>query len=287
MPNLPHFVGGQFGKLNADALNTIVDAVNDLTAKIEGMPNQVTVSGAPRFPIFAQITEAIIDDNDIIRGYAWKEVAWASESLYEPTGKAYDPENPKSPIALPMNGIVKNQRGVEGQYVWLHAANFASGGKAYLLFQENYVSLNFFVGRILNEGGSIISEGGINLYSIERLSFKDGEIQYGGQIYDGYNGTEVLNGGVGGGYSTGTGDCSPIEFPVTIKKDTLVTCIDISSEAGSRLCIFNQANDLAVDCNCSQLLSGTTEEAQQSYINGQNDSISKGTPNYSAERAMQ
>ena len=285
MPNIPHFVGGQFGKLNADALNTIVDAVNDLTAKIEASPNQVSVSNAPRFPIFAQITSAI-EEGERIVGYAWKEMSWDSPTLYKEQNRKYDPDPKKNtPIALPMNGITPNQKGVVGQYVWLYPANFAKSGDSYLLFQENYVSLGTFIGRITTGQSPI--QGGVSLYQVERLGFNKGEIVYGGQVYDAYNGTEILNGAIAGGYSTGTGDCDPIEIPLTIKEDTLVVCVDVSNESGSRLCIFNHANDLVVDCNCAQLLSGTTSEAQTSYADKTRNGSDDGTPNYSAERAMQ
>jgi hypothetical protein len=242
MPNIPHFVGGQFGKLNADALNTIVDAVNDLTAKIEASPNQVSVSNAPRFPIFAQITSAI-EEGERIVGYAWKEMSWDSPTLYKEQNRKYDPDPKKNtPIALPMNGITPNQKGVVGQYVWLYPANFAKSGDSYLLFQENYVSLGTFIGRITTGQSPI--QGGVSLYQVERI-------------------------------------------PLTIKEDTLVVCVDVSNESGSRLCIFNHANDLVVDCNCAQLLSGTTSEAQTSYADKTSNGSDDGTPNYSAERAMQ
>ena len=301
MPILPHFSRGKFGKVTAEVLNTLVDAVNSNSSQIELLGTSQPQTGVPLFPIYARITAAITNDDGVVKGYKWEEKASLSNGQPTSGSRKYNDEIVEGsvgddgrggteigPVAHPIGG--PENTACVGQYVWLHPANFEDTGKAYLLFQNNRVAPDNFIGQIIQEGGGAAPYILAEVAAEQADQVPGSDLVLTGRTFQGINGADYDNNILPGGFISGTGDCDPIITRAPVPAGYLVVCQTVlDASTGDFFVIFNHQNDFNVTCNCESGLMNDVSENQEGY-----SSSREGTPqdpddtyNISAERAMQ
>ena len=295
MAMLPHFSEGRYGKLTADVLNTIVEAVNDLEVRIDNKDQASVTQNAPAFPFKVRLKEAVYDANNNLLGYEWEEIVQNELGQASAQGRKYEKieGKPDPPLALPVagNGTVIRS----GQQGLVFHGNLRSGdpekdGRAYLSFIADTRDQGTFIGRIESDPAPLGGDGA-QLYEIKKISFNgEGEpiVDENAQSFFGWNGAELYNSGDGGGSISGTGDCDPIVIPVTLPRNAVVVCVDVTVlGSGNNICVFNQLNDVQVFCNCFNSLPDS--EGAEGYSETVNRDRDDDEPYYgtSMEGAMQ
>jgi hypothetical protein len=295
MPEFPEFTQGQYGKLTAEVMNSLVSQVQQNTEFINNFGLSVTTQprgGAGNFPIVARLTKKITqdegttglfrggsgdgDDSDgdgkgegdnpgFQKGYEWREVWLGAEEWETRAGREYSAEQ-KNP-AIPTNGLretTQDPRKEEdssdftGMIVFLHP--FASqDGKPILVFQSpglGKVTPLMIVGSDNAQCDSI--SGGGTEYQVRRFN---GTTSF-GEVFTARNGTEIVRGGNLGG-SLADAECQIDATPTAIPEGTIV--LGVLNEQDETW-IFSLTNERCVTC-CNDPDEGVTETSVETGMN--------------------
>ena len=262
MAELPHFTQGQFGKLNVEGLNDIVEAVLDNRQAIEKF-NATSFPGrrgtAGNFPIIAHLTEKtggggpepLLGDSST-NSYEWEEVWYTAASQTwkaKVNGRSYNSLlNNAAVRSGPLDADDEFDEDLSGSVVFLHPFNDNDGGSL-LTFQAPLEGATVAV-CIITQGGTDNPDQCLEVsgepYFLRKVRYSgDSWVEYGPE-FEAVNGPEVHNQGFVGGGISGTGDC---DIEVWSDKITVGTLV-LASKVGSSKWVFSITNDLCIGC-CS------------------------------------